>query len=85
MVLYNTEFDEGSLVTDYTVDLVDIVNTFNEIGGNVGNQTKYIFTDALEAQFTVEVQDKVEGTVRSRFRQLSACRGNNSNSRCVKD
>ena len=31
MVLYNKEFDEGSLVEDYTVDLVDIVNTFNEI------------------------------------------------------
>ncbi len=48
------EFDEGSLVEDYTVDLVDIVNTFNGIDSNVDNRNEYIFTDALEAQFTVE-------------------------------
>ena len=27
MVLHRTEFDEENLVTDYTVDLVDLVNT----------------------------------------------------------
>ena len=41
MVLYNKEFDEGSLVDYYTVDLVDIVNTFNEIDSNVDNQLIY--------------------------------------------
>ena len=61
MVLHRTEFDEGSLVTDYTVDLVGIVNTFSEIGGSIGEQAKYIPTNALEAQFRIEVQDKVEG------------------------
>ena len=30
--------------------------------GNVDDQNEYIPTDALEAQFTVEVEDKVEGT-----------------------
>ena len=29
----------------------------------VDNQNEYIFTNALEAHFTVEVKDRVEGTV----------------------
>ena len=44
------------------MDLVDIVNTnFSEIGISIGEQAKYIPTNALEAQFKIEVQDKVEG------------------------
>ena len=41
-ILYRKEFDQGSLVEDYTVDLVDIVNSFNGIGNKVDNRNEYI-------------------------------------------
>ena len=43
VVLYNKEFDEGSLVEDYTVNLVDMVNTFSEIDSNVDNEQRIYF------------------------------------------
>ena len=59
-VIYRTEFDKTSMGGSYTVDLVDIINTFDEIGDNGNNSAEYIITEALEAHFRIEVEDRVQ-------------------------
>ena len=63
IVIYNTEFDEGNLVTDYTVNLGEIINTVNGGGiSPVGHSVMYVPTESLEAKVTVQVEDKVAGS-----------------------